>query len=259
VIAAEIAAALGSAHRSGAWWRCRCPAHGSRGATLALRDGGRGLIAKCYAGCEPRDVLAELRRRGLIDGDFLASPSRPIPRGIDPAGDRARRIEAARCIWDAARDARGSLVATYLAARGIIIDLPPSLRYAPALRRLDGTSGPATIARIDSLDAELIGISRTWLDRDAAGIWRRRDRAMLGRAAGGAVRLAPAAETLLIGEGIETCLAAMQATAQPAWAALSTSGLAALVLPPSVRVVIILADNDGNGAGERAARTAAAR
>ena len=30
--AGEIAAA-------GAWWRCRCPVHGSRGATLALRDG----------------------------------------------------------------------------------------------------------------------------------------------------------------------------------------------------------------------------
>ena len=37
--------------------------------------------------------------------------------------------------------------------------------------------------------------------------------------------LAPAHETLLVGEGVETCLAAMQATAQPAWAALSTSGL----------------------------------
>ena len=73
------------------------------------------------------------------------------------------------------------------------------------------------------------------------------------------MRLAPAAETLLIGEGIETCLAAMQATAMPAWAALSTSGMVALVLPPIVRQVIILADHDANGAGERAARTAAQR
>jgi len=29
----------------------------------------------------------------------------------------------------------------------------------------------------------------------------------------------------MVGEGIETCLAAMQATGNPAWAALSTSGL----------------------------------
>jgi putative DNA primase/helicase len=73
------------------------------------------------------------------------------------------------------------------------------------------------------------------------------------------VRLAPAAETLLIGEGIETALAAMQATAQPAWAGLSTSGMVALRLPPIVCTVVILADHDRSGAGERAARTAAQR
>jgi phage/plasmid primase-like uncharacterized protein len=88
---------------------------------------------------------------------------------------------------------------------------------------------------------------------------------MLGRAAGGAERLAPAAETLLIGEGIETCLAAMQATAQPAqpaqpaWAALSTAGLVALALPPVSQEIVILADHDRSGAGERAARIAATR
>ena len=60
MIAAKIAAALGGAHRSGAWWRCRCPAHGSIGATLALRDGERRLLLKCFGGCHPRDVLDEL-------------------------------------------------------------------------------------------------------------------------------------------------------------------------------------------------------
>jgi putative DNA primase/helicase len=80
-----------------------------------------------------------------------------------------------------------------------------------------------------------------------------------GPIGGATVRLAPAAETLLVGEGIETCMAAMQATAMPAWAALSTSGLKALLLPPAVRTVIILADHDANGAGERAARAAAER
>jgi putative DNA primase/helicase len=77
-----------------------------------------------------------------------------------------------------------------------------------------------------------------------------------GPVGGAAVRLAPAAETLLVGEGIETCMAAMQATAMPVWAAISTSGLKALVLPPVVRTVIILVDHDLNGAGQRAARAA---
>jgi phage/plasmid primase-like uncharacterized protein len=115
------------------------------------------------------------------------------------------------------------------------------------------------VARVDSLDGELIGIHRTWLDCGPDGIWRRRDRASLGPIAGAAVRLAPAAEELLIGEGIETALAALQATRQPAWAALSTSGMVALRLPAMVRSIIILADNDANGAGERAAHAAAQR
>ncbi len=80
---------------------------------------------------------------------------------------------------------------------------------------------------------------------------------MLGPCRGGAVRLAPAAELLMVGEGIETCLAAMQATRQPAWAALSTSGLRSLDLPPEVREVVVLAD--GDQAGEAAARDAALR
>jgi hypothetical protein len=57
----------------------------------------------------------------------------------------------------------------------------------------------------------------------------------------------------------ETALAGMQATAPAGWAALSTSGLVALRLPPIVCTIVILADNDRHGAGERAARTAAQR
>jgi hypothetical protein len=237
--------------------------HGSRtgtSATLALRDGEHGLIVRCWAGCDPRDVLAALRRLGLIGGGGER-------RGLTLRGgtanhrddDASRQIELARRIWAAARDAHRSPVERYLAGRGITTAPPPSLRYTPTLRRPDGTRGPAMVARIDDIDGELIGLSRTWLLRGQNGDWRRHDRAMIGRASGGAVRLAPAAETLLTGEGIETCLAPMQSTGIPAWAALSTSGLIALVLPPVVRHIIILADNDRSGAGERAARAAAAR
>jgi hypothetical protein len=61
----------------------------------------------------------------------------------------------------------------------------------------------------------------------------------------------------MVGEGIETSLAAMQARSLPAWAALSTSGLMTLDLPPDVRDVIVLAD--GDAAGDAAARGAALR
>lgn len=258
--ATGIAVALGNAHRSGAWWRCLCPVHGSRtgrSATLALRDGDHGIVVVCHAGCSRPDILAELRRRGLI-GDSAEYRPVPVTSGVDQDRDKRHRIAMAGRIWDASQHARGTPVAAYLAGRGITVDPPPSLRWAPALRRRDGTDGPAMIARIDNIDGELIGIARTWLTRDATGNWHRLDRAMLGRAAGGAVRLASAAETLLIGEGIETTLAGMEATGLPGWAALSTSGMVGLILPPSIRTVIILADHDCSGAGERAARIAEA-
>ena len=61
----------------------------------------------------------------------------------------------------------------------------------------------------------------------------------------------------MVGEGIETCLAAMQATGNSAWAALSTSGLRSLDLPRDVRDVIVLAD--GDEPGEAAAQDCARR
>jgi hypothetical protein len=254
--AAEIAANLGPARRSGGWWRTVCPIHGSRtghSLSLALRDGDRVPIAHCFAGCSPADILAELRRRGLLDG---RGEYQPPPAPVVRADDSARNVEIARRIWREARDARRSPVTAYLAGRGIIAAPPVSLRYAPALRRVDGTSGPAMVARVDGLDGELIGIHRTWIERGPDGVWRRRDRASLGSVGGGAVRLAPVAEMLMVAEGIETALAAMQATGTPGWAAGSTSGLIALRLPPLVRDVLIAVDRDASGAGERAARTA---
>ncbi len=80
---------------------------------------------------------------------------------------------------------------------------------------------------------------------------------MLGPCRGGAVRLANPTDVLMVGEGIETCLAAMQATGHPAWAALSASGMRSLELPPDIRNVIVLAD--GDDAGEVAARDCASR
>jgi hypothetical protein len=51
----------------------------------------------------------------------------------------------------------------------------------------------------------------------------------------------------------------LQATRIPTWATLGTANLAKLELPDSVREVIIGADYEANGAGEKAALAAAAK
>jgi putative DNA primase/helicase len=256
---ADIAANLGGAYRSGAWWRCRCLVHDSRGATLAMKDSDRGLIVNCFAGCQPRDILGELRRRGLLAGTADGARSaQHIPK--HRRDDDAARIAMAQRMWDAAKRAPGTPVVAYLANRGITLPVPSSVRWEPRCWHRDAQAElPAMIAAVRDADGRFIGSHRTYLERDEGGSWRRRDRASLGPICGGAVPLGTAARTLMVGEGIETCLAAMTATAMPAWAALSTSGLVVLALPPIVRQVIVLVDHDRSGAGERAARKAAAR
>jgi putative DNA primase/helicase len=89
---------------------------------------------------------------------------------------------------------------------------------------------------------------RTFLARDGEGKAPiEPPKMMFGPCRGGAVRLGPVGDRLMIAEGIETALSAMQATGQVAWAALSTSGLRALDPPADVREVIVLADGDEPG------------
>jgi hypothetical protein len=156
VTPSEITAALGAAQRSGDWWRCRCPGpYQPWRSTLAIRDGDRGLIVQCFAGCDPRVVIAELRRRGLIEAATghrstvnerssvpMLEPVNGTQRhfAVPGAGD-AQHIALARRIWDPARKARGTPVAAYFSDRAIVLVPPPSLRWAPILRRRGGTYG----------------------------------------------------------------------------------------------------------------------
>jgi hypothetical protein len=88
--ATEIAAALGDARRDGYRWRCRCPLHGGR--SLVLCDGNNDrVLVTCWGGCDRRDVLAELQRRG-----FLGRPA-----------DYAPRTVSTPCYDDTSRTTRG--------------------------------------------------------------------------------------------------------------------------------------------------------
>ncbi|WP_246737282.1 toprim domain-containing protein [Nordella sp. HKS 07] len=108
------------------------------------------------------------------------------------------------------------------------------------------------------VDGIPIGIHRTFLRLDGSGKAAVKPaKMMLGPCRGGVVRLAELGEVLMVGEGIETCLAAMQASGHTAWAALSTSGLRTLDLPREVRDVIVIVD--GDDPGEAAARECAWR
>ena len=260
--AAALAQALGG-RKAGAAWMARCPAHDDHAPSLSIADARDGkVLVRCHAGCDQQDVIAALRARGVWDADerrpirFSRKPDRVPPPETD--SDAVRRMEAALAIWRSAQPAKGTPVETYLSSRGLTIPVPPSIRFHAGLKHPLGAVWPAMVALVThGADGKPIGIHRTFLARDANGkALVEPAKMMLGPCRGGAVRLGPTGDALMVGEGIETCLAAMQATVQPAWAALSTSGLRGLNLPREVADVIVLADGDepGGAAAQDCAR-----
>jgi hypothetical protein len=156
-----------------------------------MRDGDRGLIVHCHAGCSREEIMAELARRGLVDIQRYFNrrrrPKRHQPKILagklveQASDDDAERLAIARSIWTASQDIRGSFVASYLAGRGITVEPPPSLRWAGFLRGPDGLAGPAMVALVEHVERGVVGVQRTWLRVDrAAGGWVRLDPASLG-------------------------------------------------------------------------------
>jgi len=252
-----IAKALGG-YKTGRSWMARCPAHDDSTPSLSISTGDNGsVLVYCHGLCDQSHVIAALRSRGLWGDDVIPAidikqrHNQKTSRDLEEE-NKKRSLYALR-IWNDCIQAHGALVETYLKARGLNLPLPNSIRFHSGLKHQSSEYLPAMVALVThGKDISPLAIHRTFLSHDglskAAVVPQKM---MLGPCRGGVVRLAIPSDTLMVGEGIETCLAAMQATGKPAWAALSTSGLRALELPEYVRDVIVLAD--GDGAGETAA------
>jgi putative DNA primase/helicase len=98
----------------------------------------------------------------------------------------------------------------------------------------------------------------TYLRPDGSGkadLPQKYQRECRGATRGGVIHLAEhdPDTALIIGEGVESTLSAMQIFGLPGWAASSAAGLKNLELPSTVRAVLIAADHDVSGAGQHAA------
>jgi putative DNA primase/helicase len=246
-----------NAHREGRGWRTECPVH--RGFSLSVRDGKDDrLLVHCYAGCPGVDILRELRKLNLSGDDRVPASERDCDTS---KADRGRAL--AQRLWDksASLTAR-NLVTSYLQSRAITLPAPPSLRYSPLCPHPDKIRLPAMLAKIVNIDDELIGVHRTYLRGDGRGkADNPTQKASLGSFKGGAIRLGAVRpdDWLIFAEGIETTLSAMQIYNCAGWSAISVSGLDALILPPEAQKILLCADRDRNGIGEKRARAAAIR
>jgi hypothetical protein len=224
-----------------------CPFHEERTPSCQLYSDGH---YHCY-GCGAHGWTDELD----LDEAMLATAA----RNDDDGRSLARALE----LWDEAKPITGTLAEHYLVyTREIdLAVLPPDvdavLRFHPRCPFGTGTRHPCLLAlfRDVALDTPA-GIHRIALTPEAEKI----DRMMLGRWPNPrAIKLWPAAERLVIGEGIETTLAAATRIShrdkplRPAWAIGSSSGIAGFPPIPGIERLAVLVDNDTNGVGPRSA------
>jgi len=268
---------LSNGRREGRWWtvgdatntpgrslfvRLHGPEAG-RGAAGKWTDAATGehgdlldLIARARGLDSLRDVLDEARRFLSLPAPHRAEPRAPVAAGSP---------DAARRLFHAGQPIKGTLVETYLRARGITYlgDLP-ALRFHPRCYYRAGENAPvetwpAMLAAVTDLDGTITGVHRTWLARDGSGKAPiATPRRAMGRLLGHGVRFGVAQDVVAVGEGIETILALRCVLPKmPMIAALSASNLVALVLPTTIGRIYIAQDNDE--AGTRAATALAER
>lgn len=265
---------LSHGYREGQYWRCG-DARNTPGQSLYLRiKGPAGKIGRWSdaATGEYGDLLdligaatgltsfADIARQARA---FLRMPG-PLPKPrqtISPSGRKlaARSVKsaasAAARLFALSQPLEGTLVTSYLASRGIVLERHlPSLRFHPRCFYRDDPyeppqMWPALIAAATDESGHIHGVHRTWLDpsgQGKAGVAAPRKH--LGSIIGHAVRFGEAGSVMMAGEGIETVLSAHMAIPDmPMMAAGSAGHLGALLLPQALRRLYILRDHDAPG------------
>jgi len=225
--------------------RARCPQcdRDKRDDALAVRVDDRGATWVCHRCAWKGGVIDTIDR-------VAGMTRRREPRPPEPARHETL-APWGRELWRSYRPiTAGSIAATYLERRRCIVP-PGDLRWQPnLLDRASGYCGPALVALVTNVETgEPISLHHTWLAPDGSGkapIDKPR-RLLKGHRLNGVIRLWPDEDVtlgLVVGEGVETCLAAASAGLKPAWATISAGNLAAFPVLPGVEGLTILADHD---------------
>jgi hypothetical protein len=239
----------------GLGWRCwRCGIHGDPVSLAALIVVGtirpradqwsavRRACADVGLCSENGSSIAGNRRSAMLE----TFHRRREEQASAEVRRRQQRVRDARHLWRSARPASGSLVENYLRSRALYLAPPPcSLRFAEALfHHPTGKAFPAMVAAVRDVTGRVVAVHETFLAPDGmckAAVAK--PRLMVGPVSGGAVRFGDGRE-LIITEGVENALSAVQACQLPAYAALSATGIRLLIMPPYVRRVTVFADGD---------------
>ena len=221
--------------------------------SLIMREQGCGFVdAKKFA----QDFVGTAHSRPR------AKPSLHVVGGRDYDSSAQKNKRRATTIFYDADGLDHSIAKRYFERRGLICPSDVDgrvLRFSPKCPFGNNEHHPALIALFTGIDDnEPRAISRIALTSDGEKI----DRKMLGPVGGAAMKLSADADVsarLHIGEGLETCIAAMLAGFRPTWAVGSAGAIAAFPVLPDIRTLSILGEVNDGGANARAAQACAIR
>lgn len=271
-LAETITAKLGGVWHGG-YGKCCCVVHDDKTPSLLLWNTAGGVHVRCLAGCDWRDVLAELGRRGLLTEAEPSDPEGARRRNeervvlLEQRREEAKKKAAANfaralAIWNEGGPPAGTPGETYLLGRGLRRDIvlygrqaggwPIDMRWSEdAIRKPEPPVRPALIFAVrNPLTGEFAGIQRIFFGRDgrvARGADGKKLKQQLGCGKGGAITFQSPPDAQgrwQLGEGPETSMAATQLSRVHTWSGIDADNMSLISPPPWATHITIYADND---------------
>jgi putative DNA primase/helicase len=231
-------------------------------------NAGNGItFVMYYKRCTFQQALELIGRQlGLKPNEPFKSAPKPalnyIKDVLEAPQTRKRKAQLSKIWREALPISKGDPVDTYLRNRGICLDLFPSeLRYHPTLPYYQNGNllghFQAMIGLITDVNERGMSLHRTYLESgfkaDVPAPKKIISPIFRGATNGASIKLfSPANHRIAIAEGIETSFAFHQATKIPTWAAITANGMEKIILPSSIKEIVIVVDNDESGRGQKA-------
>lgn len=258
-----VAALGGDLYNGGSRASIPGPGHSAEDRSVSLLLSEGRIVIHGFGGADWRTARDDLRARGFIDdagrltGGGRSGVSTPRP-DLRVRRETAAHLWAGTVAFQSKDPACRHLSRRAIRSGGSAVNIGFHPQAPVSVYQEGGRSRPALLARISDADDRLTAVEITYLDsngRLATGL--RLPRKTVGQLPpGAAVRLAPAAEQMLVAEGVATTLSAMDRFDLPGWALMAANNLAAWMPPSIVRRVLIAADRGvvGQGAASRLRR-----
>jgi DNA primase len=241
-----------------------CPFHHEKSPSFYVYDATDGY--HCFGCGANGDIIKFVMETESVDfrtacdmitnGDLPIVPeAEKVKAAEEDAAARAAAIDLARGVWDRSIPAAGTPAEVYLRSRSIGI-LPKRFRFVrtPAWYKLEtgevGPDLPALVCLITDTADQFLGIQRIFLaDGGRSKAKMKQPKLSLGRPAGGAIKIGPPREHVIVVEGPEdgATVAEDVGREQSVWIACGTSMLPQIGFPEVVRRVTIGGDNNKAG------------